>query len=157
MTSNLDSLLSGERQRLQAEQAALEEQHRDVSSRLAVVRERLEHVRALLGEVDEPPGPVRGARAGYSGDTGDSICNIAAEILSERGRDPMHYKELAKEVAARGGVLNGAAPEATLVARMVQDPRFVRPTAKGFYALRSDYPTARNVGERLHRNRRRPK
>ena len=67
----------------------------------------------------------------------------------------MYYKELAQEVLSRGGTLNGATPAATLTARMVRDERFVRPTAKGFYALRRDYPTARNVGARSTGSRRR--
>jgi hypothetical protein len=66
----------------------------------------------------------------------------------------MYYKELADEVIKRGGVLGGKAPEATLTARLVRDERFVRPTSKGFYALRADYPNAPNVGARKHPQRR---
>ena len=68
----------------------------------------------------------------------------------------MYYKDLAQEVVRRGGILKGARPWANLTARMVQDERFVRPTAKGFYALRRDYPTARNVGARLKGGQHRP-
>ncbi len=66
----------------------------------------------------------------------------------------MYYKDLAEEVMRRGGVLNGKTPGATLNARMVRDERFVRPTSKGYYALREDYPAARNVGARRHAQRR---
>ena len=155
MAGDLNSLLNAERHGLEAEQTALDEQIRDASSRLAVVKERLKHVLALLGEEGEALEPVHGTPDGYRVDTDDSVCDIAAKILSERNGAPMYYKELADEVIKRGASLSGATPEATLVARMVQDPRFVRPTAKGFYALRRDYPTARNVGERVRRSRRR--
>ena len=87
-------------------------------------------------------------------DTPRNVCDIAVDILSERDGEPMYYKELAQEVVSRDGILNGATPWATLTARLVRDPRFVRPTAKGFYALRRDYPTARNVGARSKRGRR---
>ena len=63
----------------------------------------------------------------------------------------MYYKELADEVMARGGDLTGENAANILVARLVNDERFVRPIQKGYYALRSDYPNAKNVGERRRR------
>ena len=35
--------------------------------------------------------------------------------------------------------------------RAEEEKRFIRPTSKGFYALREDYPDARNVGARRRR------
>ena len=148
---DLNALLDTERLQLEAEQRKLQEEIRQQADRLAVVKTRLEHVTALLGIdqdsetlVEDPMSLNRNFN-----NTTNPLCDIAVTILSERNTEPMHYKELAHEVIRRGGVINGANPGATLTARMIQDERFVRPTAKGFYALRRDYPTARNVGSRL--------
>ena len=147
--TDLNTMLEAERRRLETEQVDLQEKVRQGADQLAIVRSRIEHVLALLGKekVTESRGEASHKSPSTSNNTSHTICDTAAEILDERNAEPMYYKELAQEVVRRGGVLNGATPWAT--ARMVQDERFVRPTAKGFYALRRDYPTARNVGARL--------
>ena len=154
---DLNTLLKSERQRLEAEEANLQEQLRKGADQLAWVRGRIAHVQALLGEKMVPEGHRNGSQglSHHQDDTPRDVCDIAVEILGERNGESMYYKELAHEVTKRGGILNGATPWATLTARMIQDGRFVRPTAKGFYALRRDYPTARNVGARLKGGRRR--
>ena len=63
----------------------------------------------------------------------------------------MHYRELAKEIQARGGNIPGVDKDHTLIARLVKDDRFVRPTRRGFYALQRDYPNAKSVGARKPR------
>ena len=155
--NNLNTLLEAERRQLEIEQADLQEKIRQGADQLALVKSRLEHILALLGK--ETVTDSRGEGSQKSSNTIDNtsatICDIAAKILGERNAEPMYYKELAQEVVSRGGILNGVTPWATLTARMVQDERFVRPTAKGFYALRRDYPAARNVGARLKSGRRR--
>ena len=155
--TDLNTLLEAERQRLQAEQVDLQEKLRQGADELAEVKGRLEHVQALLGEEWVPEGRGDGSQASshHKDNTPHNVCDIAVEILDERDSEPMYYRDLAQEVIARGGILNGATPWATLTARMVRDTRFVRPTAKGFYALRRDYPTARNVGARQKGGRRR--
>ncbi len=155
--TDLNILLEAERQRLETQHTNLQEQVRQGADQLALVKGRLEHVQALLGEerVAESRGEDSPLSARHEDDTSRNVCDIAVEILNERDGKPMYYKELAQEVVRRGGILNGATPWASLTARMVQDIRFVRPTAKGFYALRRDYPTARNVGARLNGSRRR--
>lgn len=155
--NNLNTLLEAERSRLESEQADLQEQVRMGAERLAKIRSRLEHILALLGKESQAGGHREDSQtpSGPSDNTTSTICDIAVAILSERNAEPMYYKDLAEEVVKRGGILNGVTPWATLTARMVQDERFVRPTAKGFYALRRDYPTARNVGARLKGSRRR--
>ena len=65
----------------------------------------------------------------------------------------MYYKDLAVEVKARGGDIPDANAAQNLVARLVNDERFVRPVRKGFYGLRQDYPRAQNVGQRKKRGR----
>lgn len=154
--SNLDAMLEAECRRLEAKQEDLQEQIRQAGEQLAQVRARLEHVWALLGKEGVTESHKGGTQTSNSHDESapQNVCDLAVEILGERGGEPMYYKELAEEVVRRGGVLNGATPWANLSARLVQDERFVRPTAKGFYALRRDYPTARNVGARQKSGRR---
>ena len=155
MGTDLENLLSTERQQLEMEEADLLRSVEEAHTRLLDVQWRLEHVRALLGDKESQVADIiPQAQHNHANSTPSHICDIAESILEERNGDPMYYKELAQEVIKRGGALYGATPWANLTARMVQDPRFVRPTAKGFYALRSDYPTARNVGARRQRRRR---
>ena len=155
---DLNTMLEAERTRLETEQADLQEQVRKGADQLTQIKGRLEHVLALLGK--EGAAVKRGEDSQLSSSQGNNkplnVCNLAVEILGERNGEPMYYKDLAQEVVSRGGILKGATPWANLTARMVQDERFVRPTAKGFYALRRDYPTARNVGARLKGGQRRP-
>ena len=155
--TDLNTLLDAERRRLETEQADLQEKVRQEADQLALVRSRLDHVLALLGKERATESRVDSSRisSGRDDNTPSTVCDIAVDILGERNAEPMYYKELAEEVVRRGGILKGTTPWATLTARMVQDERFVRPTAKGFYALRRDYPTARNVGARLKGSRRR--
>ena len=156
MTSDLSKLLYIECQQLEKEAADIQERISEDRGRLSVLQRRLEHIRALLSDegTSGPPSAGQLAQHNHVNGTGSSVCDIAAEVLSERNGAPMYYKDLAGEVIKRGGPLQGETPWASLTARMVLDPRFVRPTAKGFYALRSDYPTARNVGARVRGNRR---
>ena len=154
---DLDKLLEAECRRLEAEQADLQEQIRQRVDLLSQIKVRLEHVRALLAREEVTANQDRRLQVTLKRDdsTPLNVCDLAAEILGERNSVPMYYKELAQEVMRRGGILNGATPWANLSARLVQDERFVRPTTKGYYALRRDYPTARNVGARMKSVRRR--
>ena len=157
MASDLNRLLNEERQQLETELEEIRSQISRAESRLSQVIQRLRHVRALLGE-DEPnesDDRTDGLTVGpnHNG-TSETVSDIAADILSERHGQPMYYKELATEVMNRGGTLGGNTPWATLVSRITQDSRFVRPTSKGYYALRSDYPNARNVGAKTQSRRR---
>ena len=157
MQNELPNLLAKECARLESEAVELREQIKTDSSRLRYVEGQLVHVRALLQQDVDAGGPdsIRLPYADNPNGPVPSVCDIAAEVLRERGREPMYYKDLTEEVIRRGGVLNGKTPEATLTARMVRDDRFIRPTSKGFYALRADYPNARNVGARHRSGRRR--
>lgn len=155
MATTLKEMLDAEREQLEAEALELQGRIKQAQKRLSVVQWWLEHVRALLDENQSPQSEASSlTQAEHGNDIQRQVCDIADEILTERGGEPMYYKELAQEVIRRGGSLYGATPWANLTARMVQDSRFVRPTAKGFYALRSDYPNARNVGARRQRRRR---
>ena len=153
MVTQLTSLLTSECANLESEAETLREQIETARNRLRDVESRIVHVRALLGQNADANVQDEGRSLHLEGSNslGVSVCDIAVEVLKERGRTPMYYKDLAEEVIRRGGVLNGKTPEATLTARLVRDERFVRPTSKGYYALRDDYPNARNVGARKRR------
>lgn len=150
MENQLTTMLATECVNLETEADSLRQQMENARNRLREIEVRLVHIRALLGQddnVNAHNGPLLASSSKPNGH-GPTLCDIAAEVLRERGRDPMYYKELAAEVIKRGGLLGGKTPEATLTARLVRDERFVRPTSKGFYALREHYPNARNVGAR---------
>lgn len=155
MENQLKNLLDTERTNLESEADTLREQIETARKQLTNVEARLVHVRALLGQYANGFGGVDARSPGLKTSAGPTatVCDIAVDVLRERDRVTMYYKDLAQEVIRRGGVLNGKTPEATLNARMVRDERFVRPMSKGYYALREDYPTARNVGARKHPKR----
>ena len=154
MNENLETALREEKERLVKEHDKHKEAIRIAQTELATIVPRLRLVQGLLGESapdngnesgidqEEPPN----AQAAPAKD----ICDVAEAILAERNGRTMYYKELAQEVQRRGVVIRGARPEANLVARLINDPqqRFVRPTSKGYYALRKDYPGKESVGAR---------
>lgn len=142
--TRLEVLLLAEKGRLDQKREILQGQIAKAEEDLRSIGLRLRHIEGLLGTSDateaSPPAAAKSV--------GRSASDIAAEILAEREREPMHYQALAREVQSRGGDLSGKNPAYTLVARLVKDDRFVRPLQKGYYALRSDYPDAKNVGAR---------
>lgn len=143
--SQLDTLLQAEKARLDEERQTLQERIAAGERRLQEIRVRLRHVEALLGTSEDAETVPTAAKASSAG---RSLMDMVEGILGERSGDPMHYKELAREVQERGGELSGDNAASSLVARLVDDERFVRPVRKGFYALRKDYPNAKNVGAR---------
>ena len=155
MADTLNSLLAAERAQLEEETVSLQRQVELAQERLAKARRRLDLVRRLLDEeqgMDTASAPH--ARQPSPNGAVEHVCDIAEQVLAERAAQPMYYKELAVEIIKRGGALGGRNPAGLLTARLVADERFVRPTAKGFYALRRDYPNARNVGARRRRSAR---
>jgi len=140
----LNALLLREQDRLRSESRELREQITRAEEKLQKIDERLAHVDGLLGPDHVSEDGIEEKPVADSHD----IVGLAAEILSERNKEPMHYRELAREIEARGGDIPGVDKDHTLIARLVKDERFVRPTRRGFYALRKDYPDAKNVGAR---------
>ena len=143
----LDTLLLEEQRVLRCKSRKLREEISAAEGKLKEIEERLVHVEGLLGpshtsEDDSEASPLPDSR---------EITDIAVNILSERNREPVNYRELAKEIQARGGNIPGIDKDHTLIARLVKDDRFVRPTRRGFYALRRDYPEAESVGARKPR------
>ena len=112
MTSDLSKLLYVECQQLEKEAADIQERISKDEGRLSVLQRRLEHIRALLGDegTQGPPNAGPLAQHNYVNGTGSSVCDIAAEVLSERNGAPMYYKDLAGEVIKRGGPLHGETP-----------------------------------------------
>ena len=146
----LEQALLEEREALEKEQLLLRSQASEIETRLEAIEHRLEMVNGLM----ETPSTGATPHPGRNGTAPKPrAVDIAFEVLSEQGTEPMYYKDLAQEVKARGGDLSGENAAQILVARLVNDERFVRPIRKGFYALRKDYPNAQNVGQRKMRSR----
>ena len=143
----LTKLLLEEHGELKEEDQEIRKRISEAERRLREVTERLTHVEGLLG----PSQVFENASSEESLSRSLDIKDIAADVLGAREGEPMYYKDLAKEIQARGGNLTGPNAANVLVARLVSDDRFVRPTRRGYYALRRDYPDAKNVGARKRR------
>ena len=144
----LEQALLEEQEALEEEQLLLRAQASEIETRLREIEHRLELVNGLM----QAP---RNRATPYQGKNGTSpkprAVDVAFQVLTESSPEPMYYKDLAQEVKGRGGDLSGENTAQILVARLVNDERFVRPIRKGFYALRKDYPRAQNVGQRKKR------
>ena len=146
----LEQALLEERETLEEEQLLLRTQASEIEARLREIEHRLDLVNSLM----QMPGNSTIPHPGTNGTSPKPrAVDVAFEVLSERGTEPIYYKDLAQEVRTRGGDLSGENAAQILVARLVNDERFVRPIRKGFYALRKDYPNAQNVGQRKKRGR----
>lgn len=136
---------------LKRESQNLGKEIEELQNRLAKNAQMITHLEGILdlsSDAQKAGAPPVLRRANYM-----EVCDLVEQILSERQKNPVHYRELADEVQRRGIELGGAKPGRTLVAIISKDPRFVRPVSRGFYALRKDYPDARNVGEHKRRGR----
>ncbi|MCY4009441.1 MAG: HTH domain-containing protein [Anaerolineaceae bacterium] len=70
-------------------------------------------------------------------------------ILREQPKQPLHYKDIVDELMRRGFAVEDQQKAYERVrGYLSNDIRLVRPTSRGFYALREDFPTARNIGTR---------
>ena len=141
----LEKALLEERQSLEKEQGLLQAQALEIEARLREIGHRLELVSGLM-QTSADEASVSSAITGST--PGPRAVDVAFDILSDKHGEPMYYKDLAAEVRARGGDLSGENAAQILVARLVADDRFLRPIRKGFYALRKDYPNAKNIGQR---------
>lgn len=143
----LNQALQQEQAALESERCSLEKQIVDAETRLKYVQKRLSLVVGLL---DESNGTDPADKPYPEPETSPAV-EVAYQVLAERNGETMHYKPLAQEVIARNGDLSGNNAAQILVARLVNDDRFVRPARRGFYGLRQDYPKATNVGQRRKR------
>ena len=158
-TVTLDAFIQAakaELDRVSERRSELRGQIETLEAELSEVERRLVHLKALVSlpseeaNLNEPSG----ARTHVQSSARDAA-EVAHEILRECRPAELHYRELAKLVQEKGGDLPGRYPAQRLVAHLVRDDRFVRPTRRGWYALREDFPRARNVGERQRHSRRR--
>lgn len=149
------------RETLLARRAVLAKEHAEASARLEELRhavadleEDLGHIDALLGEAHgEAGGAAQGAEAaapqGDAGEQASPTADLVVALLDEIGT-PLHYREIARELAARGEVaVGGKDPANTLLSRYFDDPRLYRPK-RGTYALRNER-AVRSVGGRRTR------
>ena len=143
----LEKALQAEKQALQTELDSLRTQIAEAQTRLKHVEERLTLV---VGLMNTSNGSTPSDNLDFHPDRLPAV-DVAFEILAERTGETMHYKALADEVIARHGDLTGDNAAQILVARLVNDDRFIRPAQRGFYGLSRDYPNARNVGQRKTR------
>ena len=159
--TKLERSLRSEHDRLVNELDQLRKEIALKESECSAKEKRLGHVRALLSTDPQSDDPLPDRSQSRTRSTpSPRLLDLAEQVLRERDGEPMHYRELADELMRRGAVIRGKDPAAALVSRMTQDDnrraeddrRFVRPTSKGFYALRENYPDARNVGARRRRN-----
>lgn len=158
---SFEHTLRSERDKLQREIESLRNEIAEREIAYRAKEKRLGHIVALLDAEPESPSTQSrsvSAPAGRSTPTAQ-LLDMAEQVLRERKRKPMHYRDLADELILRGAVIRGKDPANSLVSRMTTDDkrrpegekRFIRPTSKGFYALREFYPNARNVGSRRNR------
>jgi len=131
--------------RLEAEIGALDSQIEELGSRREALHEELGHLQAILGRnrhAEEPP-----TRAPSSTALGGSDADKVVSLLTNVGK-PMHYREIERELRARGQIrIGGQNPANTLLARYFDDERLYR-SSRGTYALREWNRTARSVGTR---------
>ena len=144
----LEQALLKEQETLEKEQLFLKAKASEIETRLREIEHRLDLVNGLMEPLNDG---IKIHERSKSTAPKPRAVDVAFEVLSERGSEPMYYKDLAREVRSRGGDLSGKNAAQILVARLVNDERFVRPIRKGFYALRKDYPKARSVGQRKTR------
>ena len=130
--------------RLEADIGGLDSQIDQLRSRREVLHEELGHLQALLGrdrQAEEPPTPVPSSTPGES--DADKVVSLLANA-----KRPMHYREIERELRARGQLTAGGRdPANTLLARYFDDERLYR-ASRGTYALREWNRTARSVGTR---------
>ena len=135
--------------KLEAALREAEESIRHLDAERAQINAEVLALRSLLAIDDGEPLQDRVRSHPYAVGAKD----VAIEILRESDGREMHYRLLADEVVQRGGNLPAKSPAAALNAIMNRDERFVRPSKRGFYALREHHPSIReNVGTRHSRS-----
>ena len=153
--NQLSDLLQEEQKQLRDEIAGLQKEISRKQDERQEKERRLGHIEALLGGEGQTAAEAKPAprRRGQSTPKAEML-DMAVAVLRERNKEPMYYKDLVDELLRRGAIIGGVSPASGLVARMTGDERFVRPTSKGFYALREDYPeVTQSVGARRRKLR----
>ena len=107
------------------------------------------HLAALLGPNPAPQSETFQSSATANPEPSDqpSIADRVVALLEELG-SPLHYREIERELRARGQVsVGGKDPANTLLSRYFRDARLYRPK-RGTYALREHETEAQSVGAR---------
>lgn len=145
----LEELLRLRLSQIDEERERLAHQRSELDAKLNKIEEERRHIAALLGE-DATSGPPRGT----DGDTfPGNPADLVAKLLRETG--PLHYREIERQLRARGWYrAGGADPANTLLAKYFQDARLYRPR-RGVYAIRPEGATVQSVGTKRKGARRR--
>ena len=107
------------------------------------------HLAALLGPDPASQSETTHSAAVTEAEPSDpsSIADRVVALLDELGR-PLHYREIERELRARGQFSGGGQdPANTLLSRYFADPRLYRPK-RGTYDLRERDTGARSIGTR---------
>lgn len=142
-SDQLTAVLRQERVTLTEHLASLRERSMALAREQELVKARLGHIDALLGEQNlKHPQTLKSAE----NSTDRSLADDVVGLLREHGK-PLHYREIAQTLQDRGVVLpKGKDPAANLLAHFFKDPRVYRPQ-RGTYALR-DGRSVHSVGTR---------
>jgi len=114
---------------LQAEFASKME---ELQSKKKNYEEMLNHIQALL-KIETKATETETA-SNFINDDNVSITDSAFSLLQE-SHQPMHYKDMAHTLKARGLHISGVDPAATLLSRISRDDRFKR-VKRGTYGLK---------------------
>jgi hypothetical protein len=155
MEKDLNAALENEKIVLETKRIGLEQEIARLKAEMDETSFRLGHVNALLkgsevSNIDEEKKSAE-SEPGTAKPSQDPV-EIAYQILEEHGTEPVYYRDLVDIVKERGGNIEGTDPALTLVSKLVEDERFVRPFRRGWYALRVNYPKAKNVGARKNKS-----
>lgn len=146
------ALASERANRLETDIGALDQQIEQLRSRREALNEEFSILQALLGRKQQSQEPRTAVSNPDS--TSESVADMVVALLTHMGK-PMHYREIERELRARGQVaIGGQDPANTLLARFFDDERLYRP-ARGTYALREWNRTARSVGAKRVRKSKR--
>lgn len=146
------SQLSLEKNRIESEMSDLCLALEKVDKRIHLIEELMREMSILPNSTDQDSAAANTINLEELESTGarrnGDITELAYSILFERGREPMHYRDLAKAVLEHGGKIGGMDPAQTLVSRIAGDERFIRPAKRGCYSLKVYHPRAKSVGAR---------
>lgn len=146
------ALASERAKRLDGEIGALDPRIEQLRSRREALNEELSLLEALLGrkrQAEEPRTAVP-----HPTSPNEDVADMVVTVLTDVGK-AMHYREIERELRARGQIaIGGQDPANTLLARFFDDERLYRP-ARGTYALREWNRTARSVGTKRVRKSKR--
>jgi hypothetical protein len=115
---------------IRGELDVLHKQHSSIMQEMVAKQEVAQHLSELLAAEGHQVDEVR-----VVGTSQSRPVDLAFECLDQQdGHSPIHYKELASILIAKGAIIAGKDPGANLLAQINRDSRFVR-VGPGKYAL----------------------